>query len=149
MEQQIFRQKSIERISSPEQLHDYIRVTSPRLWMLLAAIIVLITGLIIAASTFRMENTREIPAVVEREEKGEQPGMWISISLPPEQKDLISVGMKARVGGEQAKVTFLFEDAEGLKAILELDDPEKLLPEGNYTAEIVLEESTPISFLLN
>ena len=31
MQNELFRQKSIERISSPEALHDYMRVTSPRL----------------------------------------------------------------------------------------------------------------------
>ncbi len=29
MENQIFRKKSIERVSSPEQLNDYVRVSNP------------------------------------------------------------------------------------------------------------------------
>lgn len=35
MENNLFRKKSLEHISSPEELHDYMRVTSPRLWMIL------------------------------------------------------------------------------------------------------------------
>ena len=39
----IFRKKSIARISSPEQLNDYICVSSPSVWLLLAAVAVLLT----------------------------------------------------------------------------------------------------------
>ncbi len=43
----IFREKSIERVSSPEELNDYIRVTSPSVWLVLAAIIVLLAGMLV------------------------------------------------------------------------------------------------------
>ena len=43
----IFRQKSIDKISSPEKLDDYIRVTTPGVWITLAAIVVLLVGVII------------------------------------------------------------------------------------------------------
>ena len=42
----IFREKSMERISSPEQLNDYIRVTTPSVWLVLAAIILLLVGML-------------------------------------------------------------------------------------------------------
>ena len=42
----VFREKSINRVSSPEQLDDYIRVTTPSVWLLLAAIILLLTGML-------------------------------------------------------------------------------------------------------
>ena len=44
---QIFREKSLERVSSPEQLDDYIKVTTPSVWIILAATIVLLAGMII------------------------------------------------------------------------------------------------------
>lgn len=43
----IFRQKSIDRVSSPEKLDDYIRVTKPSVWMTLAAVGVLLVGTIV------------------------------------------------------------------------------------------------------
>ena len=43
----IFRQKSIDRVSSPEKLDDYIRVTKPSVWMTLAAVVVLLVGTIV------------------------------------------------------------------------------------------------------
>ena len=43
----VFREKSLERISEPEQLHDYIRVTSPGVWLVLIAVIVLLAGVLV------------------------------------------------------------------------------------------------------
>lgn len=45
----IYRQKSIEKISSPEQLHDYIKVSSPGAWIVLLAIIVFLVGALVWA----------------------------------------------------------------------------------------------------
>ena len=42
----IFRQKSMERVSSPEALNDYIRVTTPSVWIVLAALVVLLAGML-------------------------------------------------------------------------------------------------------
>ncbi|MCR5410689.1 MAG: hypothetical protein K6E90_06895 [Lachnospiraceae bacterium] len=44
---QIFREKSLERVSSPEQLDDYIKVTTPSVWIILVATVVLLSGMII------------------------------------------------------------------------------------------------------
>ena len=44
---QIFRKKSIERVSSPEKLDDYIKVTTPSVWIILAATVALLAGMII------------------------------------------------------------------------------------------------------
>ena len=43
----IFRKKSIDKVSSPEKLDDYIRVTTPSVWITLAAIAILLAGVII------------------------------------------------------------------------------------------------------
>ncbi len=40
----IFREKSLERMASPEQLDDYIRVTTPSIWLVLLAIVILLAG---------------------------------------------------------------------------------------------------------
>ena len=51
----IFRKKSIDRVSSPESLNDYIRVTSPSVWIVLIAILVLLTGLLMWSIFGRLE----------------------------------------------------------------------------------------------
>ncbi len=47
MDNGIFRQKSIDKVSSPEKLDDYIRVTTPGVWFTLAAIVILLVGTIV------------------------------------------------------------------------------------------------------
>ncbi len=47
MSNSVFRQKSVDRVSSPEQLNDYIRVSSPGVWIILAAVIILLIGVFI------------------------------------------------------------------------------------------------------
>ena len=54
-ERSIFRKKSIERVSSPEQLNDYIRVTTPSVWLILIAVIILIIGTLIWGVFGRIE----------------------------------------------------------------------------------------------
>ena len=60
MDNQLFREKSLKHISSPEELHHYLRVTGPRLWMILTAVVALLIGFIVYASTVTMENTMPI-----------------------------------------------------------------------------------------
>ncbi|MBR0147438.1 MAG: hypothetical protein IJM25_12360 [Eubacterium sp.] len=43
----LFRQKSVDRMSNPEQLNDYIRVTTPSVWLVLAAVFVLLVGIVV------------------------------------------------------------------------------------------------------
>ncbi len=42
----IFREKSISRVSSPEELNDYIRVTTPSVWIVLIALVALLVGML-------------------------------------------------------------------------------------------------------
>ncbi len=46
-EKLIFREKSLEKVTSPEQLNDYIKVTRPSVWLILFATIILIIGTLV------------------------------------------------------------------------------------------------------
>ena len=43
----IFREKSMQRVSSPEALNDYIRVTKPSVWIVLIAMVLLLAGMLV------------------------------------------------------------------------------------------------------
>ncbi len=43
----VFREKSIRRVSSPEELNDYIHVTTPSVWIVLIALVVLLVGMLV------------------------------------------------------------------------------------------------------
>ena len=45
MKNAIFREKSMNRIMSPEQMNDYIRVSNPSVWMILLSVILLLAGI--------------------------------------------------------------------------------------------------------
>lgn len=155
MDKQIFRQTSIDRISSPEQLHDYIRVTSPRLWMLLTAIIVLVGGLIIAACTMNLENKLAVKVTVtdsgkeEAGEAGDAEDTHIYMTLPLDQKDNVQIGMKVRFAGTEGSLVYFYENNQELRASVKTDEAGKQLPEGQYDGELIIDTVTPIKYLLN
>jgi hypothetical protein len=43
----IFRKKSMERISSPEEMDDYMKVTGPSMWLVTGAILLLLLAAVI------------------------------------------------------------------------------------------------------
>ena len=141
MEKQVFRKKSVERIASPEQLQDYMRVTTPGTWMVLTAVILLLAGLIVSSALVNVESTIPGQATVIED------GTLLQIELPLSQKSLVSPGMVVRVSDREAKVDMVFQAEDALQVLAELpEDGEKLAP-GTYDARIVTETVTPISFL--
>ena len=57
MENKIFRDKSVEKISDPEQLDDYIKVTHPAGFLFLGAVFLLIISFMIWASLGTLDVT--------------------------------------------------------------------------------------------
>ena len=51
----IFREKSIDRVTGPESLNDYIRVTSPSVWIALLALVILLAGMLVWSVFGRIE----------------------------------------------------------------------------------------------
>lgn len=45
MKESLFRKSSINKISSPEQLNDYIKVSNPSVWVVLGAVIILLISI--------------------------------------------------------------------------------------------------------
>lgn len=44
MNETIFRKKSLERIASPDKLDDYLKVSSPSVWIVLAALVLVVAA---------------------------------------------------------------------------------------------------------
>ena len=51
----LFREKNLKRVSSPEELNDYLKVTTPRVWIVLIAVILLLAGALIWGFTGSVE----------------------------------------------------------------------------------------------
>ena len=49
------KKKNMDRVSGPESLNDYIRVTSPSVWIVLLALVVLLAGMLVWSIFGRIE----------------------------------------------------------------------------------------------
>ena len=137
MEKRLYRQKSIDRVSSPDQLQDYMCVTNPSIWMVLAAVIVLLAGILIASITGTLEST--VPATA-RIENG-----TATVEVRGQAAGELKEGMTLRIRGREAAISGVDWVASDIaEATAGVD-----LPDGNYEAEVVTEVITPIRFLTN
>ena len=59
----LFREKSLQRISSPEQLNTYVRVSTPSVWLLLSAIVVLLIGICVWGVFGHMDTVLSVAAI--------------------------------------------------------------------------------------
>ena len=56
----LFREKSLEAVETPESLNDYLRVTSPRVWLVLSAVIALLIGAVLWGIFGRINTTLNV-----------------------------------------------------------------------------------------
>ena len=133
-ERKIFREKAMERISSPEQMTEYLKVTNPGVWLILSSVFILLIGVIVWASIGTLKTTADVKVVV-HEKKAE-------VVLIGEEKT--EAGMTLTVASKDFIISSVKEDLYGRYiAYTEVD-----LPDGEYSGEIVIEEKKPIDFLL-
>lgn len=138
MSEKLFRKKSLDKIASPESLTDYIRVTNPGVWLVLAALIVLLAGACVWAIFGRMETKLPVTAKVEN-------GM-AAITLTADEAEKVAPGESVIFdGGEGVILTIEGPDEAGLyTAAAEMN-----APDGALRAEIVTESVSPMSFIVN
>lgn len=133
--QSVFRKKTIERISSPEQLTDYLHVTSPGIWLLLAAVIVFLAGVFVWSCTGTLET--RTPAKIQVNEH--------VADIVVNDGSILEAGMQVRASSSDARIASVSVDDYGRQvAVTEIN-----LPDGSYDGYVVTEETRPINFLLN
>ncbi len=137
MQNKAYRQKSLERISAPEQLQDYMRVTSPGVWMVLAAVIVLLAGIIVVSVFGKLESTFAAPAKVLN-------GRAV-LTVDGEAAYDVAAGMTLRIRDQETAV----EDVRWVTPDMAEVVAGVSLPDGTYDAVIVTEVFSPIRFLTN
>ena len=132
--QPLFRKKTLDRISSPEQLTDYLRVTNPGIWVILLAVILLLAGVFAWSMVGTLETTAEVKIVVSDH----------IAEIIPLGSESLDEGMPLRVSGQEYIIAFDDTDEFGRSTgIAEVE-----LPDGTYDGLAVLEAVHPISFLL-
>ena len=97
MNEKLFRKASIEKITGPEQLDDYIRVDSPSLWAVLAAAVILLIAVLIWSTTGTLPTTVSVVGVA-------KDGV-ITCYLPTDKAAEIKAGMTAKAGIAEGEVS--------------------------------------------
>lgn len=139
MNEQIFRKKSLNRIQSPENLNDYIRVSNPGVWLFLIAVVALLAGAIVWGVFGRLETGFESHAVVES-------GEAVCYLEADEAREVLP-GMPVKLGGTEGKVLSV-DSAPGEDGLIRVvSDVE--LADGAYDCKIVTERIRPLSFVTN
>ena len=134
--QTIFRKKAMNRISSPEDLTSYMRVTSPGMWVILAAVIILLAGLFAWAAVGTLETTVDATAVVQNH--------TAQIVATGQGAEELKAGMQLRIASQEFVIASVNYDEYGRAAAY----AELPLPDGSYDATIVVGQTRPIEFLL-
>lgn len=158
MKEQIFRKTSLDRVNSPEQLNEYIRVANPSVWLILGAVILLLLGACVWGIFGTIETTEEIPVSVE-----DQTAMgYFSAQSTRE----LEAGMEVQIGGQTGTVVSVAEEPvrleEGTSSqILSIGGfaegdfcyPVEIsvqgLSDGVYEATVVVERISPIYFVIH
>ena len=157
MNEQLFRKKSVDKVYSPEQLNEYIKVANPGVWMVLAVIIILLLGVVIWGCIGHLETTLSTVLVVDGGEA------MLCVREGDIQK--LSEGMSFSVDSLEYTITeipdvpirageMLSEYAAHAGGLTSEDWVYMVrvncnLSDGIYKAEIVIERVSPISFILN
>ena len=55
MKESVFRKKSLDKISSPEEIDEYMKVTSPSLWIIFGAVLLVLIAVVLWSITKEIE----------------------------------------------------------------------------------------------
>jgi hypothetical protein len=160
MNENIFRKKSLERVSSPEQLTDYIKVSNPSVWAVLIAVAVLLMSALIWSVFGKLPDTLRVSTIL-------QNGSAVCY-VDSETAAKLKGGMAVKLGNATGTIT---EISNSPISGAELSDkykneyttrkltagqwnyPVKVkvlgLPDGIYEMAVTIDSVKPISFIWN
>ena len=138
MDESIYRKKSLERITSPESLSDYLHVTSPAVWLILGAVILLLAGMLLWSSVASIDSFVTGTAQVEDGS--------MHILLDDEQfAGVIQPGMSVKVGESECRIHSIGTGPNGAT----FATAETTLADGSYSARIILRRTQVLRLLFN
>jgi len=99
MENKIFRKSALDRISSPEQLNEYMKVAGPGVWCIMAGLAVTFAAFIVWGLLGSIPETTDITGTTLIREGGP---MVVYSFLPIDETRALSEGMSVRVSPDYA-----------------------------------------------
>ena len=157
MNEKFFRKSGIDRVNSPEQLNEYIRVANPAVWLVLAAVVSLLLGVLIWGVFGSVETRAKAGVAV----KGETAICYVSAEYAAQMKAGMTVTIGDATGSIQsvddtpvsaAQLSDYLRYLTGFSGddfccTATLDVPG--LSDGEYVALITLSSLHPISFVIH
>ena len=138
MQNEIFRKKSLDKLKSPESLDESIKVTNPGVWLILAAVILLLIGACIWGAFGHIDS---ITPVSVHSENG-----VITATATEENITLVKTGMTVHFAEFDATVESIEKQDGGYVLTLTAKDT---VPDGVYDGSIVVQSFKPFSFIFN
>ena len=130
--------QAARRMTSPEQLNDYLKVNSPKIWLLLVAVVLLIVGFLLWSGFTTIESyaTGTARAV----------GGELTVTFDDAGKaNKVQAGMEMEVGDMKTEVLTIGTDANGeIVASARAN-----IPDGSYSVRVGYNTTQVISMLLN
>ena len=134
----LFREKSMERLASPEQLNDYLRVTNPSTWIVMTSVIILLVSLILWSCFAVIESSVSGTAKAEN-------GV-LSITFDDQKSaGIIEEGMSVSVGDVKTVVSSIGRDEHG--QIIAAANAG--VPDGIYDVKVGYRQTKIIQLLIN
>jgi len=99
MENKIFRKSALDRISSPEQLNEYMKVAGPGVWCIMAGLAVTFAAFIVWGLLGSIPETVEISGTTLIRDGGQ---MVVYSFLPIDETRALNEGMSVRVSPDYA-----------------------------------------------
>ena len=138
MAEPIFREKSLERITSPEELSDYLRVTSPSVWLVLVAVILLLAGVLVWRAATSIDSVVTGTAQVEN-------GTMRILFDDQQLAQSVQTGMTVKVGETESTISGIGTGASGSLFASGVTT----LANGSYPARVVLRKTQVLRLLFN
>lgn len=139
MSEPIYREKSLQKVKSPDNLNEYIQVANPSVWLILATIIILLIGFC-SWAVFGSVKT-----VVKADVRCEDGTVTCYVTENDIQK--VHIGTTVQFGDYTGTITEItMRDGNICACPLAVEAP---IPEGMYDASITVETLHPASFLTN
>ena len=157
MDKKIFRKTSIDRLRSPEQLNEYIRVANPGVWLILGAIILLLTGAVVwgilgaipytVRTGAQVEGGRAVCCISETDAASVQAGMAVSVGGVQGTVTAVS-GQPVRLREPVNPYLLTLSGLAAGELCYQAEAEVPGLADGVYPAEIAAETIRPISFVI-
>ena len=138
MQNEIFRKKSLDKLKSPESLDESIKVTNPGVWLILAAVILLLVGACVWGAFGHIDSITPVSV-------HSQSGV-ITATATEENITSVKTGMTVHFAEYDATVESIEKQDGGYVLSLTAKDT---VPDGVYDGNIVIQSFKPFSFIFN